>query len=163
MSVLRGVAPFAELWARRATLEDAGAMRVELLALPDLVLAKKTQRARDWPMLQRLVEARYLKHRAEPEPAHTEFWARELRTPEFLIEPASRQEPVVRRLAEARPLLKLALAADQQGLELALIEEERIERERDRAYWLPLKAELEQLRREAARRSGDGSTQRRSC
>lgn len=149
ISVLRGVAPFAELWERRTTLEDAHGARYELLALPDLVQAKKTQRGKDWPMLQRLVEAHYLKHRAAPETGHPSFWARELRTPEFLIETATRHGELARQLAESRPLLKFALAADQSGLERALMQEERTERERDRIYWQPLKAELEELRRQA--------------
>ena len=56
----------------------------ELLSLPDLVQAKKTQRSKDWPMLQRLVEAHYLRHRAAPTPEQQQFWLRELRTPELL-------------------------------------------------------------------------------
>jgi hypothetical protein len=149
MSVLRGVAPFPELWERRTTVEDATGTRYELLALPDLVLAKKTQRSKDWPMLQRLVEAHYLKHRPAPQPGHPEFWARELRTPEFLIEAVAHRPGPAGRLVESRPLLNLALANDRPGLEHALDDEERVERERDRVYWQPLKAELEALRREA--------------
>jgi len=136
MSVLRGVAPFSELWERRTTLEDAHGARYELLALPDLVLAKKTQRAKDWPMLQRLVEAHYLQHRTAPEAEHPRFWLRELRTPEFLIEAARQHQEVAMQFLESRPLLKPALAADRPGLELGLMEEERIERETDRQYWL---------------------------
>jgi hypothetical protein len=149
MSVLRGVAPFPEVWERRTTLEDDQGARFELLALPDLVLAKKTQRRKDWPMLQRLVEAHYLQHRAAPQRAHPEFWARELRTPEFLIETIAHHPALARQLAETRPLLQLALAAARPALERALAEEERMERERDRAYWRPLKTELEALRRQA--------------
>lgn len=42
--------------------------------------------------------------------------------------------------------------ADETQIEAALKREEERERELDRAYWAPLKAELEQLRR--TRRSG---------
>jgi hypothetical protein len=42
MSALRGVAGFEDLWARRTTIEVAGET-IDLLALGDLVLAKKTQ------------------------------------------------------------------------------------------------------------------------
>lgn len=63
MSRLRGVASFEELWARRTTLALAG-QPVDLLGLEDLVLAKKTQRDKDWPMLRRLVDRRILAARA---------------------------------------------------------------------------------------------------
>ncbi len=61
MSRMRGVAPFDELWARRTTITLPDASRsvdvnVELMALEDLVAAKKTQRDKDWPMLRRLVD-----------------------------------------------------------------------------------------------------------
>ncbi len=56
MSVMRGVAPFEELWQRRTTLEVASGLCIELVSLPDLVDTKKTQRDKDWPMLRRLVE-----------------------------------------------------------------------------------------------------------
>jgi hypothetical protein len=45
-----------------------------------------------------------------------------------------------------RPLLGQAAAGDLEKLERALAEEELAERQRDRQYWLPLRAELEQLR-----------------
>jgi hypothetical protein len=44
-------------------------------------------------------------------------------------------------------LLKPAAAGEEIDLREALSEEERLEREADRRYWIPLKAELEQLRR----------------
>ena len=44
MAVLRGVDPFPDLWARRTTIELAPEDTVELLALPDLVKAKKDER-----------------------------------------------------------------------------------------------------------------------
>jgi hypothetical protein len=48
--------------------------------------------------------------------------------------------------AEIRPLLASAIAGDEAALTAALREEENREREADRAYWQPLKKELEQLR-----------------
>lgn len=151
MSRLRGMEPFPVLWRRRTTLTDEEGTRYELLALPDLVRAKKTQRSKDWPMLQRLVEAHYLRHRGAPTVARQRFWLRELRTPAFLIEAARAAPGLAQRLSTDRPLLTLALAADESGLFKALREEEDAERERDRLYWAPLKAELEQLRRAAWR------------
>jgi hypothetical protein len=50
LSVLRGVAPFATLWKRRSTVTIAPGERFDLMSLPDLVQAKKTQRDKDWPM-----------------------------------------------------------------------------------------------------------------
>ena len=41
MSKTRGVAPFAELWKRRTTLQLPGGEQCDLLSLPDLVQAKK--------------------------------------------------------------------------------------------------------------------------
>ncbi len=60
MSKLRGCDPFEQLWERRTTIEDENANAVyEVLAIEDLVRAKKTQRDKDWPMIRRLVEAHY--------------------------------------------------------------------------------------------------------
>src|SRR6476660_2342445 len=50
MSRMRGVAPFGDLWDRRTTIV-LGEESLELLSLPDLVQAKKTQRDKDWPMI----------------------------------------------------------------------------------------------------------------
>jgi hypothetical protein len=67
MTVMRGVDPFPELWERRTTIAfDEN--EADLLSLPDLVKAKKTQRARDWPMLTRLVEAHWFQNRSDATP-----------------------------------------------------------------------------------------------
>ena len=145
MAVLRGVAPFPELWARRTTLEVDGEP-IELLALPDLVEAKKTQRDKDWPMIRRLVEASYFADRERPTPELVGFWLRELRTPELLIELA-RQQPESARRSE-RPAVGAALSGNLADIEPALAEEQAKVREQDRAYWAPLRAELERLRRQ---------------
>jgi hypothetical protein len=44
-------------------------------------------------------------------------------------------------------LLEHALARDEELLETALTVEEQVERLRDKNYWLPLKKELEAMRR----------------
>ena len=41
---------------RRSRPEEADGEAVDLLALEDLVYAKKTQRDKDWPMISRLLE-----------------------------------------------------------------------------------------------------------
>ena len=46
MTKMRGVASFSKLWTQRTTIELDGSM-IELMGLPDLVQAKKTQRDKD--------------------------------------------------------------------------------------------------------------------
>jgi hypothetical protein len=53
---------------------------------------------------------------------------------------------ISRRLISVRPLLTHAVTGETRKLEQALLAEESAEREQDRQYWLPLKAELEKLR-----------------
>ena len=146
MSKMRGVDSFAKLWRRRTTLELATGLRCDLLSLPDLVLAKKTQRDKDWPMIRRLVEAHYFQNRAKPAKAHVRFWLRELRTPVLLIEVARAHRASCRQLATRRPLLAKALSGETGKVERALRDEEMAERDRDQRYWLPLRKELETLR-----------------
>jgi hypothetical protein len=146
MARMRGVEAFPALWERRTTLEDGEGGTYELLSLPDLVRAKKTQRSKDWPMLQRLLEAHYFRHHRQPTETQIRFWLRELRTPELLIEAVKRWPEPTAKLREERPLLEHAVAGNSPALETALWEEERAEKEADRRYWAPLKAELERLR-----------------
>lgn len=146
MSKLRGVEVVDQLWARRTTLIDQDGTTYELLSLSDLVQAKKTQRSKDWPMLQRLLEAHYLAHRHNPTAEAQTFWLRELRTPGLLIDAAQAAPELAQSFCQDRPLLVWALATDARKLEEALIDEERKEREKDRQYWVPLRAELERIR-----------------
>jgi hypothetical protein len=62
MSKMRGVDSFTKPWRRRATIRLPGGGKCDVLSLPDLVRAKKTQRDKDWPMVRRLVEAHYFQH-----------------------------------------------------------------------------------------------------
>lgn len=146
MSKMRGVDLFPKLWKRRTTIELPDGTHCDLLSLPDLVQAKKTQRDKDWPMIRRLVEAHYFQNNTKPNPAQIRFWLQELRTPQLLVEVAQRHIALCRRLASKRPLLAHAALGKDKSLERALMAEESAERERDRRYWLPLKAELEKLR-----------------
>ncbi len=146
MSKMRNVAPFPELWERRTTftLPDAG--ETDLLGLPDLVAAKKTQRDKDWPMLRRLVEVNYLTFRDDATASRIDFWLRELRTPSLLMESATRFAASARSLIPSRPLLQHVLNNDLNATESALVDEENLVRSADREYWAPLWAELEALR-----------------
>jgi hypothetical protein len=147
MSSMRGVESFPELWKRRTTLETPGGIVCDLLSLPDLVQAKKTQRDKDWPMIRRLVEAHYFEHSADPTKEQVHFWLKELRSPMLLIECTSRWSGDCMQQVEVRPLLHYALAHDEPALESALAAEEQVERTRDKEYWLPLRKELEDMRR----------------
>lgn len=149
MARMRHVAPFAELWERRTTLTLEGAGDVDLLALPDLVTSKKTQRDKDWPMVRRLVEVNYLTFRSEATAARVDFWLLELRTPALLVEAAARYAERARALVDRRPLLADALEAAAEKVSSALAAEEAAERAADRAYWAPLLAELQALRHQA--------------
>ena len=60
MTKMRGVDSFPKLWTRRTTVSVHDST-IELMSLPDLVQAKKTQGDKDWPMLRRLVEVTILR------------------------------------------------------------------------------------------------------
>lgn len=148
MTKLRGVDGFDELWARRNTIVADDGTEYQVLSLPDLVKAKKTQRDKDWPMIRRLLEADCFSNRDNPTSDRIEFWLKELRTPELLVELSSEFPELAESLIDVRPLLRSAKRADEDRLSEELAAEERAERDADRDYWRPLKAELEQLRRE---------------
>lgn len=148
MSRMRGVTDFPTLWERRTTLEMADGTICELLSLPDLVQAKKTQRDKHWPMIRRLVEANYFATRAAPTPEQVFFWFQELRTPEILRDLSDEHPSAAQTAAETRSLILHAISNDMSRLAEALAEEERQERLQDQYYWQPLKQELEQLRRQ---------------
>jgi hypothetical protein len=93
-----------------------------------------------------LVEAHYFQNRQKPTPQQIKFWLTQLRTPELLHSLATCHASVCRRLMPMRPALVPALTGNMSGLEQALMDEERFERERDKSYWLPLRRELEILR-----------------
>lgn len=147
MSTMRGVDPFPALWDRRTTFEF-GDERIDVMSLPDLVLAKKTRRDKDWPMITRLLEANYFTNRESPSPAQIAFWLRELRTPALLVEVAAAHPGEAAHTVADRPLVATALAGDTAQLAPALRAEEAHERAEDDVYWAPLMGLLEELRSE---------------
>ncbi|MBW3596436.1 MAG: hypothetical protein KY475_04075 [Planctomycetes bacterium] len=147
MSKMRGVDKFPVLWERRTTIEADEP--IDLISLPDLVRAKKTQRDKDWPMIARLLEANYFRNQAGPTPEQIDFWLRELRTPTLLIEAAERFSAEAQAVAADRPAVAMALAKDEAAVREELSAEEEREREADRQYWRPLKETLQDLRRAA--------------
>ena len=146
MSVMRGVAPFAELWRRRTTV-SMGSENVDVMGLEDLVAAKKTQRDKDWPMIRRLVDTNYHENEDKPTEDQIAFWFHEMRTPSLIAQLATRYPKQAGAAAMHRPVVKLAISgADDAALSKAMHDEELYERAADRAYWEPLRRELEALR-----------------
>ena len=114
MSVLRKATTFEEMWRRRTTIAVEGET-VDVMAIEDLLNAKKTQRDKDWPMLQRLIEQSYFTGKTEGGSANPElvrFWFRELRTAELLVESAGAWPDIARELAGVRPAVAAAMAGD---------------------------------------------------
>lgn len=146
MSKLRGVDDYQQLWGRRTEIVLEENLIVNLMSLPDLVKAKKTARDKDWPMIRSLVEVNYLKHKNEVNDQRIDFWLTELRSIDLLIEVANKYQERSKILSQKRPLLKEALNNDKTKLEELLQIEEKLVRETDKKYWLPLKEELEMLR-----------------
>ncbi len=148
MTRLRDLPDFTTLWERRTPFQDDAGGEFNLLCIPDLVLAKKTQRSKDWPIIELLVTIHYRENTATPSAEWIAFWLREARTPELLRDLAARFPTEARALQAARPLLAHAIAGDLDTLRAALDAEARAEQARDRAYWEPLRREIEQFRRD---------------
>ena len=147
MSRLRDLASFDLLWARRTIIGDAQGHEFHLLSVPDLVKAKKTQRAKDWPVIEALVSIHFRENFRNPQPDWIEFWLQDARSPELLVELVARFPVETARLQAGRPLLALARDGDLPALRTALDAEVRAEQDKDRRYWEPLKRELEAFRR----------------
>lgn len=146
MAKMRGMDDFDVLWQRRTTLKGADGTVYDLMSLSDLVQAKKTQCDKDWPMIRRLIEADYAACQATPTQAQMRFWLSQARTPVLLIGLA-REYPDAAKAAFHRPAVLAAITGDESQVQTALDDEERAERRADKAYWDPLKREMEQLRR----------------
>jgi hypothetical protein len=154
MTRLRGLPDFSVLWERRTTITESDGQEIHLLSVPDLVNAKKTQRLKDWPMISALIEGHFHQHAREPNPRRIEFWLRESRTENRLIDLATRFPSEAAAMVSTRPLLALAIEQDLPSLREALDAEVRAEQERDRIYWEPLKREMEECR--SAERAASG-------
>jgi len=147
MTRLRGLPPFSSLWERRTVIAGDRGEEFHLLSIPDLVNAKKTQRMKDWPIIELLVAIHYRENGADPCPDRVGFWLAEARTPELLAELVHRFPAEARDQTNRRPLLRLALSGETEALRTALDAEVRAEQAIDRAYWAPLVAEFEGFRR----------------
>jgi len=148
MTRLRAMPEFVSLWGRRTMLVDGDGVEYHLLCIPDLVQAKKTQRSKDWPVIELLVTIHYREHTHAVTDERVDFWLREARTPELLVELCRLFPTRAAELAADRPLIRLARGPSLDDLRAALDAEVRAEQARDRDYWEPLRHELEQFRRE---------------
>jgi hypothetical protein len=154
MTKLRDLPDFSILWDRRTTIIESDGQKIDLLSVPGLVNAKKTQRMKDWPMISALVEGHYDQYTSEPNPSRIDFWLRESRVEDRLIDLVVRfPAEAAAMAASTRPLLTLAITPDLPRLREALDAEVRAEQEKDRIYWEPLKREMEEFRRAERRES----------
>lgn len=147
MSKLRDLSSFEILWERRTVIGDGAGNEFDLLSVPDLVSAKKTQRSKDWPVIDALVSIHFRENGASPEADWIDFWLSEARSAELLVDLTHRFVSETVRLELKRPLLALARAENLPELRAALDAEVRAEQDKDRLYWEPLKLEMEQFRR----------------
>lgn len=147
MARLRGLSGFPILWRRRQIWRLSSSLEVAGLSLPDLVRAKKTQRDKDLPMIRRLVEADYFTYRGNAGAKQIGFWLKEARSPEILIELKREFPAKFAQEAKKRRVLRAVAEKPVQELEKLLRREEDLERTKDRAYWRPLRREMELLRK----------------
>ncbi|MCX5686219.1 MAG: hypothetical protein NTW09_01965 [Candidatus Omnitrophica bacterium] len=145
MSRLRGCDPFDILWERRHAISLGNGSTIDIIGLKDLVKSKKTQRDKDWLMLKRLVNSDIIVSKYEAPKEHIKWWLQECRDAGMLIE-LVKAYPEIAQDNISRPLLKSAVSADIEDINKKLQGEEKLEREKDREYWAPLRKELEDLR-----------------
>ena len=158
MTRLRDLPEFERLWDRRTTFQDHDGTAFHLLSIPDLVQAKKTQRNKDWPVIELLVAIHHRENEPDPRPDWVTFWLREARTPELLQQLVLRFPAAARDCLPSRPLLIHAKQGDLETLRAALDAEVRAEQAKDRAYWEPLRREIEAFRREERVGGGNSET-----
>jgi hypothetical protein len=145
LATMRGVDGFPELWDRRTTIQIDD-LEVDLLSLPDLVRAKRTQRDKDWPMTARLLEAHYYQNKNRATSQMVCFWLAEIHDRELLQEIAGAFPQEAQEASKRRIALHHLLAGNQQQADELLREEIEQEKRADREYWGPLRQELNQLR-----------------
>lgn len=146
LAKMRGCEPFDILWRRRKKINFKGNFTINVIGLSDLVQSKKTQRDKDWLMLKRLMEIDILTTK-KPSLGKVKWWLKECRTHELLLQLSKRYPHIIQQCSKERPLLRYAVLKDNNRLLSSLLEEEDMERLKDRSYWTPLRKELEQLRR----------------
>ena len=161
MHRMRGCPEFDSLWEDRTIVEIPGVGPIPVLSLPYLVLAKKTQRSKDWPMIRRLLESDILVNPDQPSEKQVRFWLLECRTPGLLVELAKSFRDQASNLVSERFLLRYALEGRILELEKELAREEDLEKELDKKYWEPLKTELAEMKRNRTK-GGSGENEAQS-
>jgi hypothetical protein len=146
MAKMRNCPDFDILWEQRTIIEIPEIGEIGVMSLPHLVLAKKTQREKDWPMIRLLIEADVAQYRSSADQEKNTFWLLQCRTPELICELAGQNHDLCGQLVPDRPLLAHAISRNIQKIELMLMQEELDEKHKDQEYWAPLKKELEQWR-----------------
>lgn len=141
------ISDLAGLWARRVMVPIPDGAAVPVIALVDLVATKKTQRDKDWATIGQLVEADMVRHQQTATSDRVRFWLQEAREADQLLPLAATFPEEAATLVAMRPVLTKAIEGDREGLELELAQEQIRGKAADRAYWAPLLAELEQMRR----------------
>lgn len=154
MTRLRDLPKFETLWERRTVFAEEAGIEFHLLCIPDLIRAKKTQRAKDWPVIEALASIHYAENMSDPRPDWVTFWLSEVRSPELLVDLVGRFPNETAKLLFTRPLLGLAQEKELPALRAALDAEMRAEQEKDRIYWEPLKREMEAFRRAEREQAG---------
>jgi len=145
ISKLRGCGSFEELWDRRFILRVGKNISVDIISIEDLARSKKTQRDKDWLMLNRLVLSD-MSRTKRPSEEKNKWWLLECRDSKVLINLSGSNKALAKECLVERPLLKAALTGHAAKLDAQLRQEEKKEREDDRKYWKPLLKELEVLR-----------------
>ena len=97
-------------------------------------------------MLSRLVDNDIAIHRNTLDIDKINWWLCECRNPTYLVELCQKYPDFARQQFLNRPLLRSAIKAEQKKLIRLLEVEREKEQAKDRAYWEPLKKELESLR-----------------
>jgi len=157
MSKLRLLDDFMMLWERRTTFGDDDGTEFNLLSVPDLVRSKKTAGNKDWPVIELLVNIHIHENLSAAKPEWIRFWLSECRTPGQLLLLARRFPAECETLIGPRPLLAYALNGSEVALIPALDAEMRAEQAVDRAYWEPVRRELEAMRFDEARKKREQS------
>lgn len=124
---------------------------IDVITLADLVQSKKTQRDKDWLMIDRLIQNDIMLA-DKPSAEKISWWLLECRRPDSLIELAKRHQDAAKKQGGRRPLIEYAIEENPGKLRIALKSEEESEKEKDRLYWAPLRKELEMLRLEEAKK-----------
>jgi hypothetical protein len=135
----------------RATFQTLShGTEVAIMGLDDLVQTKKTQRLKDWAVIENLMDVDMV--RAGPaDTVRVSFWLREARDPEVLVRLAEAAPGLAAALPRAHHVIDAARSGDVEATGAALLTEQAAGMAADRAYQRSLTAELEAMRHQERR------------